>query len=357
MPQAQTYEPLTDDELLSVHGDPSLMVKLTEPERKRLGNLLLVQKGQKPLGGERADSSMLGVDHDALLQGLASMASKLPRPLQEPAAMGGTFTLDALASLAEMLSAPENVAGMGAGTASQVIDAGLPIVGKGLSAAGRGVETVGRRLSTPARFLGAYDVIKNPVRGTATMFAPDVAQAAGRGMQRMGAALQPLEDVVVNPESFIRPPGMNPVRDVKAESPLELTRRMKAERATSPVESAVGETAPPVGPPVSEPPASAQTAPKTPKQLNEEALARRRAEYQARLQADLAKGPKMSAEEFRLAEEAYTQLRMKGKSHEEALRAVEAMRAMNAVMGLKTPTAAETTFPKGMRGAIPKKPS
>jgi hypothetical protein len=126
---------------------------------------------------------------------------------------------------------------------------------------------------------------------------------------------------------------------------------VKGASPAAPPESASGGTPPPAGPPPE--PAPAAPPAKSPQQLlNEEAIARRRAEYQAR-QAEAPKAepppvekPKMTADEVT----AYRDLRAKGKTDEQAREVIAAARAINAKYGLKPPTAAEKRFPKGMRG-------
>lgn len=50
----------------------------------------------------------------------------------------------------------------------------------------------------------------------------------------------------------------------------------------------------------------------------------------------------------------YLKLRAAGKTDAQAKTVIETSRALNASLGLSTPTAAETKFPKGMRGGAPK---
>lgn len=95
-------------------------------------------------------------------------------------------------------------------------------------------------------------------------------------------------------------------------------------------------------------PASGSNALPDQKALNEAALAARRAAYQEKLKqtpAPAAK-PRMSAQESK----AYLELRHAGKSPEEARDAIAALREFQERFGTPTPTAAETRFPKGMRG-------
>jgi len=130
------------------------------------------------------------------------------------------------------------------------------------------------------------------------------------------------------------------------ESPLELTRRLKREHqakyAATPAETVSGGSPPPANPPASPTPAGSPA--KSPQQLlNEEALARRRAEYQQR---SAQNPPPQTPDEGLL----YQRLRAQGKTDEQARATIALSRAFNAQYGLTTPTVAETKFPKGMRG-------
>lgn len=132
-----------------------------------------------------------------------------------------------------------------------------------------------------------------------------------------------------------------------------------ASSATPATVAATETVAAPVVAPASSSPAAAATAAKSPQQiLNEEAIAARRATYQATLKpvAEAAKDlqtavtqaaskPKLTAAEAL----AGLELIRKGLSSEKALELVLAQREFNARMGLKVPTVAQTRFPKGMR--------
>lgn len=97
--------------------------------------------------------------------------------------------------------------------------------------------------------------------------------------------------------------------------------------------------------------ASRSGAPTLPDQkaLNEAALAARRAAYQEKLKQATYTKPHMNAVESK----AYLELRHSGKSPEEARDAIAALRAFQERFGTPSPTAAETRFPKGMRGKTP----
>jgi hypothetical protein len=125
-----------------------------------------------------------------------------------------------------------------------------------------------------------------------------------------------------------------------------------AKAATSPAESASGGTPPPAGPPPESVPAG--TGAKSPQAiLNDEAIARRRAAYQAK-QAQTKPEP-AAAEPKAIeippeVEQEYLRLRAMGKTDQQAKEAILVSLQMNAKLGLKIPTEAETKFPKGMRG-------
>lgn len=231
---------------------------------------------------------------------------------------------------------------------------GVGMAGRGVKAAVSGAKSVGGKViagvgaaAGEALPVVKYEVVKNAleaagVPSSVAVVLAGVASGYKRGAN--GAATEAAE--------------VAPAEAAKVETPLELTRRMKAENqarqaATSPAGSASGETAPLAGPLPGPTPAGSSA--KSPQQtLNEEAIARRRAEYQARQQAKPPAAepvpppvkPTMTAEETK----AYLDMRAMGKTDEQARAAIEASRMMNALRGLKTPTAAEKRFPKGMRG-------
>jgi hypothetical protein len=202
-----------------------------------------------------------------------------------------------------------------------------------------------------------------PTTQAAGAAVPEAAGAVGRAGKAVGGAA-----LDVNPDlvGLLSPRLANAVRIAQ--------RARKAvgpsEEATSPAESVSGGTPPPSGPHPSEVPVSAsQGAPlapyeeaiarakaaekgKSPQQLlNEEALARRRAEYQARqgqtpAQTPSPQKPTMDAQETLV----YLRLRAMGKTDQEAQVAIEQARALKDRLGLPTPTAAQKRFPKGFRG-------
>jgi hypothetical protein len=121
--------------------------------------------------------------------------------------------------------------------------------------------------------------------------------------------------------------------------------------ATSPAESVSGGTPPPAGPP----PESVPAGTKSPQaMLNDEAIARRRAAYQAKqAQAKADAPPAAEPKAIEIppeVEQEYLRLRKMGKTDQQAKDAILNSLQMNAKLGLKIPTEAETKFPKGMRG-------
>lgn len=107
------------------------------------------------------------------------------------------------------------------------------------------------------------------------------------------------------------------------------------------------------------PPPTAESTPSAPtnslpdqRALNEEALARRRAEYQARVAAEPPSAPtKFVPTPLEMKE--YLRLIKAGKTHAEAGQAIVAQRELATRYGLTTPTVDDTKFPKGMRGKTP----
>jgi hypothetical protein len=298
MAQPQQIDPLTDDELLSVASDPAMVAKFTSEERRRLTRL------QPPPGSERTrvDTNTIGIDHDKVAQSIANWASTLRPGLQRPAAMLATFPADVLASLVEMLSAPESVAAAGARPSMAAMDA----VGNARSA-----------LSKPADVALEALMKRTGVDADAlNLKATQMRLQAARSRTRQAKALNSLADT---------------------------------NAATSPAESVSGGTPPPAGPP----PESVPAGTKSPQaMLNDEAIARRRAAYQAKQ----AKPDAPSAAEPKAieippeVEKEYLRLRAMGKTDQQAKEAILVSLQMNAKLGLKIPTEAETKFPKGMRG-------
>lgn len=90
--------------------------------------------------------------------------------------------------------------------------------------------------------------------------------------------------------------------------------------------------------------------------LNEEALARRRAEYQARQSAPPAP-PLTKAKLVGQEQKEYTRLvTTQGQTHQQAMDLIQAQREFQSRFGLAPPTAEDARFPKGMRGKPPIRP-
>lgn len=132
---------------------------------------------QGPRGSERTrvDTNIIGVDHDKILQGIADWASKLSPRWQKPAAFLATLPADALASLAEMLSAPETVATAGAKPAMAALDAAGAAAKGAPAAAVRGAAAVADTVSPDV--VG----ILSPRAGKALQVAQKLRDASARG--------------------------------------------------------------------------------------------------------------------------------------------------------------------------------
>lgn len=238
---------------------------------------------------------------------------------------------------------------MTAAAARQAANAAPSTVGNAMATAGRGMERAGAAIEKPLTTAGIVDAVtaSNPVRGAAIVAAPKVVQFAGRGLQRAGNALA-------------------------------------AERTVAPV---VAEAAPvaaapvatPTAPPVAPPPGNGWPNQKL---LNELAIMARRAKVRLTPETEqaaidlvertgitpaeaVAKVTTASPAATAVAEAApvagkvrltaaeskdYIEMIKQGKTRKTAMEAIEAGRAFRDRFGLKTPTAAETRFPKGMRG-------
>lgn len=259
--------------------------------------------------GGRRDQNSVEIDHAAIANRIANWASTLRPSLQKPAAFLATLPADALASLVEMFSAPESIAAVGAKPALGAVDA-------------IGAKVASARAST-APF--AETLITKKLG-----MDPEAIQLQATKMRLQAARSQ--------------------TRQGRLAADIAKTQQSAV---TSPVETASGGTALPVGPPpVEAPGGSRPNGYPDQKALNAEAIARRRAEYQARTTEAAtppqppAPKPTMSAEESK----AYLEMRVAGKTDAQAKQAIEASRALNQSLNLKTPTAAEKRFPKGNRG-------
>ena len=189
-------EPLTDEELLAVakSKDPQLTGKLNSEERRRLTRL----SSMAPAGS-------------GTLRATPGITSEMPSRLEQVntmlAPMAHPQTLGDFASLL----LPDAAAGISAAT--KAVRAG---VGTGAELAGRGMEALGKsRLGRAAEFAGGSEAMwRMDPKGLAVAIAPTALKVGGRAMQRVGQAIRP---------------AVTPVERVAAETPLELTRRLKAE--------------------------------------------------------------------------------------------------------------------------------
>lgn len=232
------------------------------------------------------------------------------------------------------------------------------VAGRAIKGAASAVPNVGGKVVAGAKAAAEiaspavkYEITRRTLQavGVPGPLATGVAIAVS-GYRRSGAP-SPAPAAAAEEATVAARPAPAPA--APAESPIDLTRRLKADnaaRAAAPSETVAGGTPPPSDPLPSPAPAA---PPKSPQQvLNEEALARRRAEYQARAaaEAEAAASAPAKAKMTAVESKEYMRLRALGKTDEQAKEAILASRAMNAQFGLSVPTDAQTQFPKGMRG-------
>ena len=299
----QQIEPLTDEEVVALAGDPSMYAKFTSEERRRASRLTAVPHMGAP---SEKDPVTLGDWLDNPKAAMSRAGDLLGKDLRDPKLWAGL----AASFIVPKVIGPTVRGAMKVGSAAMDINPDL-------------VGMASPRLGNAMR-------VQQQARAAMASKAPAEAPAA-----------EPSQPVA---PSF--------------ESPLDLTRRLKAENqakhagATSPVESASGGTPPPASPQSSPVPATAPKG-KSPQQtLNEEALARRRSEYQAKAVTAPAEAPAAVNDDAVL----YKELRGNGLTDEQAQAVMSAKGSaeeLNTRLGLKTPTDAETRFPKGMRGKTP----
>ena len=272
----------------------------------------------QPLGSERTrvDTNAVGVDHDKIVHGIADWASKLPPAWQKPAAMLATFPADALASLLEMFSAPETIAG-----------AGFKPTNAAMDTAGTAVKNAS---ATTARSVGAAvdavdpDLVSiaSPRAGAALKKAQQVRDVLAK---RAGTAEAP----AVAEEAPAGPPGPRTINDAMAEAVKQAQAAREAAKTTSRGVSASAAPAPPSArgtqsPPSPAPPTGSRPAPAGAKPSVTAAMM---TQYRA-LRALGLRDPEMPA---------YLHLVQQGKSEAEALSAIQAMRQLSGNL----PTAAE----------------
>ena len=272
----------------------------------------------QPLGSERTrvDTNAVGVDHDKIVHGIADWASKLPPAWQKPAAMLATFPADALASLLEMFSAPETIAGAGFKPANAAVDTAGTAV-KNTSAAtarsvGAAVDAVDPDLVS----------IASPRAGAALKKAQQVRDVLAK---RAGTAEAP----AVAEEAPAGQAGPRTINDAMAEAVKQAQAAREAAKTTSRGVSASAAPAPPSARGTQSPPSPTPptTPPPVPAGAKPSVTAAMMTQYRA-LRALGLRDPEMPA---------YLNLVQQGKSEAEALSAIQAMRQLSGNL----PTAAE----------------
>ena len=272
----------------------------------------------QPLGSERTrvDTNAVGVDHDKIVHGIADWASKLPPAWQKPAAMLATFPADALASLLEMFSAPETIAG-----------AGFKPTNAAMDTAGTAVKNAS---ATTARSVGAAvdavdpDLVSiaSPRAGAALKKAQQVRDVLAK---RAGTAEAP----AVAEEAPAGQAGPRTINDAMAEAVKQAQAAREAAKTTSRGASASAAPAPPSARGTQSPPSPTPptTPPPVPAGAKPSVTAAMMTQYRA-LRALGLRDPEMPA---------YLNLVQQGKSEAEALSAIQAMRQLSGNL----PTAAE----------------
>ena len=304
-------------------------------------------KPDRPAGERtRTDTNILRVNHEQIQHRIADWASKLPEPYQRPAAILAGLPAHILGSLVESLSAPETVATMGAKPAMAAMDK----IGDAVSAAAGKVASA---VSTPVR-VGKALVTDPDVVGTVSPRVGNalrVAQRLSKGVRAAQAKVAADDAAQATADQLAQSPAAVAGRQLPSPSelsPLELTRAMKEAN-------------------------QAQAAPTTiwsPQRLrNEIGIATRRTGVtltgeQEAAAGELIKGGTSAVDAVKSVagplKETLTAGEAKlvdamsraGRSDAEIQAALKAARDFNTKFGLKTPTAAETRFPKGMRGKI-----
>lgn len=210
---------------------------------------------------------------------------------------------------------------------------GLALGGAGIVRAGLagGIGAGAKEALASASPIIKYEATKAALRA---MHVPDAAAsiiaAAAAGYKR------PMNGKVVATPAALETTIAEAAPKVAAETPLELTRRVKAEyrAASGPPESVSASPAPAAGPPPSPTPAAPPpNALPDQRALNEAALAERRAAYQARqpVQGPAPK-PKLTADEAKV----YLELRAKRLTDAEARDLIQASRGVTALGGTMT---------------------
>lgn len=330
---AQPAEVLTDGELLSVADDPKLLSKLTSDERARLSKL----SGSKSTAN--LDKLVASVPRD--LRGLPAVSSNLPErqsgmtEMAEPFVNPQTWT-----DFGRILGLPVDSV-RSAFTRAVAMAAARGPASSALSATGRGIEATGDALGKSTRNIGLADALFNqkPVRGVAIAVAPKVLKFAGRGLQRAGSALAPVVEDAATPVASVAaeaaqaaPAAKNALPNQKLLNELAIEARRAKVRLTDATEHAA---------------IDAVQNGATPK------------EAVATVARPAASAPAASAAaapvKFRLSaaeSKEFARLTRAGKTPTEARDLIEMQRELMSKLGTPTPSAAETRFPKGMRGKV-----
>jgi hypothetical protein len=274
----------------------------------------LAVAASQPLGSERTrvDTNTLGVDHEQLQQKIANWASTLPPALQQPAARMGTYYADVLASLAELMSAPESIATMGAKPALAAMDATGAAITRLKSAVGRvsvnpGAAVEQFSLTQPQKMLKAISVAEQPV----------AERVPGFDRYLPNQSVAPSTPAIAPPVEPVATPAPAPPRSPrsvndamadavrKAQAQAKAARAAKSAGSTSPAETARGGTAPRGDRPAAATPGESPAPPPA-----------------AESAATLRLTPPEAA--------VYTQLRAAGKTDAQAREAIAAMRKLAA---------------------------
>lgn len=311
-----------------------------------------------PKGSERTRvdaGGAIGVDHDAIVHGIADWASTLPPKWQAPAAFLATLPADMLGSLAEMLSSPESIAAAGAKPTMAAIDSAAAARHSLQKPADIALDALVKKTGIDP---DALDLASTRMRlQAARSRTRQVDTLADLAQQRAalgdGKSLSAAEEAALYKQGYTpatvekiktaaRQADATPVSAVPA-SPVASTPAAAAAPA-SPVPSTAAQSPTGAAPP---------SAPSPQQVLNEAALARRRAEYQARAVAPPEAPASAKAKLFASEGPEYMRLIKAGKTHQQAMDVIQANRLLQERLGLSTPTADETRFPKGNRGKVP----
>lgn len=279
------------------------------------------------------------LDPDKSMRGLEAATTPLARPT-------GIDAIDGLTS-------PVGLASLAAG--------GVGIARAGIEG---GVSAGARAAAAQATPQIKYELTKSALKAVGIPEPMAMAAAMFVSGYKKGVKAEP-----ISAPSNVAPSGVETAQEA-------LARRMASAPVAAPSPAvpvepvAVGPAAPavPAAPvtPAAAPPQPAASAPSPvaapqasplpdQKSLNEAALAVRRAAYQARMSsappveaapAPVAGNVKLTAAETK----AFLNLMQRGMPGPEAMKNVLMQRSLVESLGTPTPTAAETRFPKGMRG-------